>query len=680
MSLSRKYKSASNKSKNTKRTPVPPPEESSSSESESDFETCSDEDDDEDEGETLGSQDTYSEEEQEEEEEEEDEPKKSKTNKSKSKQILKDAIAKFFKESLHPTITKKKSSPSSTKKKPLQILFTIGRESKQKYKKQEIEEEEEEEEEDDSDYEGSESDSESESEDKHKQIEKEFMKEIYKEIDEIDNTVVEVEQNKKLRSDSTFTESMVPDDPNIEAEYLLLLELKKNIVDKLKKTPKNKLLLKEYTKYNTQIRELIKTSQKKNAREYIDLVNQDYGQCELKYFKHKLSNKEQRQIIEDLEKINKCIYDEKPIRIALLQSVMPIQSKAIAMEKVNKLEEMETHEGEFHKLQYWVNNFMRIPFGVYRNLDITLERNGPDECRAFMERSKRVLDECIYGMEGAKTQILQVVGQWITNPNSMGTAIAIKGPMGIGKTNLIRNGISKILNREFAFIALGGAKDSSYLDGHGYTYEGSSWGKIVDILIQSKCMNPVIYFDELDKVSDSNVGQEIIGILTHLTDSTQNSEFRDKYFSETTFDLSRCLFIFSYNDESKVNPILRDRMYVIQANGYDVKDKNEIVKGFLLPNAMREFGFTKDNIVIPEETVRHIVGTYTDKEEGVRNLKRCIETILSKINMYRLMMTTGSTCPFSLEFPILVGISEAEHLLKNGTNSRINESHLAMYN
>jgi ATP-dependent Lon protease len=116
-------------------------------------------------------------------------------------------------------------------------------------------------------------------------------------------------------------------------------------------------------------------------------------------------------------------------------------------------------------------------------------------------------------LNDAKMQIMQMIGQWISNPKAVGTAIAIKGPMGTGKTTLVKEGISKILNRDFAFLALGGATDSSFLEGHGYTYEGSTWGKIVDILIKSKSMNPVIYFDELDKISETPKGEEIAGIL-----------------------------------------------------------------------------------------------------------------------------------------------------------------------
>ena len=103
-------------------------------------------------------------------------------------------------------------------------------------------------------------------------------------------------------------------------------------------------------------------------------------------------------------------------------------------------------------------------------------------------------------------------------------------PWELVKTTLVKKGISKILNRPFEFIALGGATDSSFLEGHSYTYEGSTWGHIVEILLRSKCMNPVIYFDELDKVSDTPKGEEIIGILTHLTDTAQNTQFHDKYF------------------------------------------------------------------------------------------------------------------------------------------------------
>jgi ATP-dependent Lon protease len=254
-----------------------------------------------------------------------------------------------------------------------------------------------------------------------------------------------------------------------------------------------------------------------------------------------------------------------------------------------------------------------------------------------MENAKNTLDAAVYGLNDAKMQIMQMLGQLLTNPKAIGTAIAIHGPYGTGKTTLVKEGISKILNRPFAFIALGGATDSSFLEGHGYTYEGSCWGKIVQILIDSKCMNPVIYFDELDKISDTPKGDEIIGILTHLTDTSQNSQFHDKYFSDIDFDLSKCLFIFSYNDESKVNPILKDRMYRIKTKGYMSKEKTVIANNYLLPKICEQVRFKHDEIIIPNEVISYIVDNHCNKEDGVRNLKRCLEIVYTKLNLYRLM-------------------------------------------
>jgi len=285
-----------------------------------------------------------------------------------------------------------------------------------------------------------------------------------------------------------------------------------------------------------------------------------------------------------------------------------------------------------------------------------------------MEEAKKTLDECVYGLNDAKMQIMQFIGQWIANPNAVAPPIAIKGPPGTGKTTLIKEGISKILNRPFAFLALGGATDSSFLEGHSYTYEGSSWGKVVDILLQSKTMNPVIYFDELDKISDTPKGEEITGILTHLTDTTQNSQFHDKYFSNIDFDLSKVLFIFSYNDEKKVNPILKDRMYRIHTKGYETKEKLIIARDHLIPKIEKNINFEDGQILIPDDTLSFIINEFTEKEKGVRNLKRCLEILYTKINLYTLMkkdskMFDGEVV-LNIEFPYTIAIETVKKLIK----------------
>jgi len=378
-----------------------------------------------------------------------------------------------------------------------------------------------------------------------------------------------------------------------------------------------------------------KKQKEKNMRIFRKIIRDKNTMNDFSFYE-KLDTENQKKLIKELREINKITRIEKPYRMTLLEADIPVEFKAAAMKKVNSLRYMEPGSGEFYKIKNWVDTFMKVPFTKYQDLPISID-NGVDSCHEFMENAQKTLDSAVYGLNDAKMQIMQMLGQLLTNPKAIGTAIAIHGPPGTGKTSLVKDGISKILNRPFAFIALGGATDSSFLEGHGYTYEGSTWGKIVQILIDSKCMNPVIYFDELDKISDTPRGEEIAGILTHLTDTTQNSQFHDKYFAEINFDLSKCLFIFSYNDESKVNPILKDRMYRIKTKGYSGKEKTVIANNYLLPKIREQVKFTEKDIIIPDDVLSYINETHCQKEDGVRNMKRCLEIIHTKLNLYRLM-------------------------------------------
>jgi len=416
----------------------------------------------------------------------------------------------------------------------------------------------------------------------------------------------------------------------------------------------------------------LKTQKAKNIRKFKNLVNKKNLLNDYAYFKNNLSLEEQKKVISEVEELNKINIVQKPYRLSLLEADIPVHLKSIALNKIASLKDMDPGNGEYYKIKNWVDTFMQIPFNRYRSLPISIE-NGIDACHDYMANSKNILDKAVYGLNDAKIQIMQMVGQWISNPTSIGTAIAIKGPMGTGKTTLVKEGISKILNRDFAFIALGGATDSSFLEGHSYTYEGSTWGKIVDILVKTKSMNPVIYFDELDKISDTAKGEEIAGILTHLTDTAQNSQFHDKYFSEIDFDLSKCLFIFSYNDESRVNPILLDRMYKIQTAGYEKKDKRTISKDYLIPTIIKQVNFKEEDIIIPDETIDYLVENYTEGEKGVRNLKRSLEIIYTKLNLYRLMKPDSTLfekeMTLKVEFPYTVTPDIVKKLIKKDEKS-----------
>tara|TARA_Y100000996_G_scaffold286991_1_gene226608 strand:+ start:13 stop:1524 length:1512 start_codon:yes stop_codon:yes gene_type:complete len=369
--------------------------------------------------------------------------------------------------------------------------------------------------------------------------------------------------------------------------------------------------------------------------EYVDMEEElDDEDLDFTYFQN-LEKEMKEKHLKDLKEIKEIRNTNVPLKFKILNSEMDMKTKSIAIGNIEKLSEMDVSTGEHCKMDKWINGLINIPFG--KNIELPINNSDTlEEKRNYILNTQKQLDKAIFGHQDAKMHILQVIGKWIKNPMSQGNVLAIQGPMGNGKTTLVKEGIAKAINRPFAFIALGGASDSAFFDGHSYTYEGSHWGRIVDILIDSKCMNPIIYFDELDKISDTHKGDEIVHLLTHLTDPSQNSLFQDNYFPGIHLDLSKALFIFSFNDESKVDRILKDRMYVINTKGFKPKDKVEICRNYILPELLDTFLFSKEEILFSDESILQIIEKYTGKEEGVRNLKRCLETIISKINIYYL--------------------------------------------
>lgn len=490
-------------------------------------------------------------------------------------------------------------------------------------------------------------------------------------------------------SDETDSSSLTDITSNTYSKYLtnnVNCDIKNKIktlseLENIQKSNQNdKHLQKSIQVYKADLKKTIRHTEKKNLKQkaknvriFKKLTSDKQYLNDVAFYKHNLEIEEQKKLIKQVREINSISKINKPYKITLLESDIPIEFKSVAMNKLNTLKQIEPGSGEFHKIKSWIDTFMKIPFGKTAELPISIE-NGIDKCTEFMEKAKQTLDEAVYGLNDAKMQIMQLFGQLITNPKSIGTAIAIHGPPGTGKTSLVKEGISKILNRPFAFIALGGATDSSYLEGHSYTYEGSTWGKIVQILVDSKCMNPIIYFDELDKISDTPKGEEITGILTHLTDTTQNSHFTDKYFAEINFDLSKCLFIFSYNDETKINPILKDRMYRIKTKGYNEKEKLIIANDYLLPKIRDQIKFNNGDIIISDEVINYINNTKCaqlsggSKENGVRNLKRCLETIYTKINLCRLLKPNtklfDDELPTNISFPLTITKNIVDKLIK----------------
>lgn len=374
---------------------------------------------------------------------------------------------------------------------------------------------------------------------------------------------------------------------------------------------------------------------------------------------------EKRDIISNTEiRIASILDVETPLRFKILLSDIDEKLKSIAIQKLNNLNCIESGASEYFKAINWIQSVCKIPFNIYKPLPV--DYNSPKtDIQDFLKQAKEKFDNTIYGHKVAKEHIIRLLAQWISNPNSKGMAIGIHGGPGLGKSLFVKECICEVLGLPFAFIPLGGSGDGSYLDGHSYTYEGATWGKVVDVLMKCKCMNPVFFFDELDKVSDSYHGEEIIGKLIHLTDVTLNDKVSDKYFVDFDFDLSRSLFIFAYNDEEKVSPILRDRMVKIKTNGYLLQDKIQIAQKHMIERTLKEYNMAKNDIIFSDDIIQYIIQKI-DVEEGVRNMKRAINDIVSNINLNRLLSEANY-----IKLPYTVKNDDVDKYVHNVKNDKI---------
>lgn len=252
----------------------------------------------------------------------------------------------------------------------------------------------------------------------------------------------------------------------------------------------------------------------------------------------------------------------------------------------------------------------------------------------IVQKSDQIMDDAIYGQDRAKKSLQRIFAQ-VLNGEPRGYCIGFEGAPGLGKTSLAREGLSKLfadengVPRPFAFIAVGGASTASLFDGHSYTYVESTCGKIVELLIQHKCMNPIIFIDEIDKLSQTDQGKELTGVITHLIDFTQNMEFQDKYFSGVTFNLSNILFIVSYNDATAIDRVILDRIHRVAFDSLSNSEKHVIAKKYLMPKILHSMGM-EGRIEMLDETYKLIINKYT-REAGVRKLSEHLHEIIGDI-------------------------------------------------
>jgi ATP-dependent Lon protease len=314
--------------------------------------------------------------------------------------------------------------------------------------------------------------------------------------------------------------------------------------------------------------------------------------------------------------------------------------------EINAMERSEIIDNFLKELIAEYGLGCKSPMSVMSDIqnDVSQVLNTVTKMSSYIDNVRTTLNSAIHGHTSAKRQIERIIGQWISG-ESTGYCFGFEGPPGVGKTSLAKYGLAKCLTNEngesrpFAFIAMGGSSNGSTLEGHNYTYVGSTWGKIVDILMEKKCMNPIIFIDELDKISNTDHGREIVGILTHLIDSTQNDCFQDKYFSGIDLDLSKALFIFSYNNPEAVDKILLDRIHRIKFKHMTLDEKLTICQEYLLPEMYKKMGLNENVISFSEENLKYIIQRYTC-EPGVRKLKELLFEIVGEMNLEHIKNKT----------------------------------------
>lgn len=450
-----------------------------------------------------------------------------------------------------------------------------------------------------------------------------------------------------------------------EEPILSLLTINTNIfktlVDKLNKEFNNQ------SECNTQLFFPVKHNYTGlEVNKYCPILKNDYIPCFRNYLKEKFKNHinsiskvKINQIytrLKDLMQLNINNYTLTKISGKSLQQI-----RECLVNDVNKIITYNTdnnNSAELNEIYTFIEEAItEHEFLVHSELtkQLSIIDSNKNKIHEFMKNVNDTLEESVYGHSKAKKQIERIIGQWL-NGDLTGYSIGFEGPPGVGKTSLAKKGIANCLkddngvSRPFSFIAMGGSTNSSTIDGHNYTYVGSTWGKIVDILMDTKIMNPIIFIDELDKVSKTENGKEIIGILTHLIDQTQNDTFQDKYFNGINLNLSKALFIFSYNDVDMIDRILLDRIHRVKFDNLSLEDKLIITRKFILPEIYTKMGLN-DIIDISDDVIKHIIINYTC-EPGVRKLKELIFEIMGGINIDILKNSNLDTLNLPIEISV----------------------------
>lgn len=337
-----------------------------------------------------------------------------------------------------------------------------------------------------------------------------------------------------------------------------------------------------------------------------------------KDYVRKLKRKSRLDILRTIDDDTKrAKRSDAPLRIRLLQhETMPPSLRAHIFD--------ELRSSCSDKMTQWAGKVLRLPFGRrHDNPDVEIT------AASAVERARALMDKHVTGHEKAKREVMKMVCQTKCGATAGGAyALGLEGLPGTGKTHFVRHALAPALGRPMVSIPLGGATDIAYLMGNVYTYEGSKEGRLASALMEAGCCDPIIYFDEVDKVSGSDRGQEIISCLIHLIDPTANSALRDRYLHNVDLDFSKCTFVFSYNDPYAVSPILLDRIKRVGIDPPTPDQRRAIVCEHLVPRVQERLNTT---LRLDEAAVDCVLRK--NKMDGMRGAEKDVDHVIASAQL-----------------------------------------------
>mgnify|MGYP001295518642 CR=1 FL=1 len=330
-------------------------------------------------------------------------------------------------------------------------------------------------------------------------------------------------------------------------------------------------------------------------------------------------------------------------------------NKVAIMKRFNEIRQGSCSE-ENNKLKKWVKCAIDLPHNNMKKIK---------GLKTFISKVAAKLDKELYGMNSVKEQILIFLNNRISNPKMKGCCLGLKGPPGVGKTTIARI-LAKVMGWPFEQISFGGVSNADFLKGHDFTYVGSRPGEIVRCLTRMGYKNGILFFDEFEKVADN---KQILASLLHITDFQQNHEFVDNYLADLKIDLSNLWFIYSMN-ELPVDSALRDRLFIIELNGYNLEEKVNILIKHSFPKLLENMGLKKDSVRISEDVAKYIINKFDEGNKGIRNLENVIKELMSKINFltrnknYKSISCITFGSDLRMEYPLELTVEIVDDMMK----------------